>query len=134
MPETEPVPGPEPAFVPAAASTFREKIVMAQGIVMIILVTALVFLVFRLSSAESTNACDVSRAATAAALQQTRQAYGNEGRAAAAALADSVIAVADSPAGVQKALIVTAEKTYAGVMTGVDTGLAANPVLPVMPC
>jgi hypothetical protein len=132
MPETEPV--PEPAFVPAAASTFREKIVMAQGIVMVILVSALVFLVYRLSSVQGSNACNVSRAATAAALQQTRQAYGNEGRAAAAALADSVIAVADSPAGVQKSLIVTAEKTYAGVMTGVDAGLAANPVLPVTPC
>lgn len=133
MPD-EIAPQPEPDGMAALPNTFREKIVMAQGIVMIILVAALVFLVVRLTSVQGSNACNISRAATAAALQQTRLSYGSEGRVAATALANSVIAAADSPAGVQKALIVTAEKTYAGVMTGVEAGLAANPVLPVVPC
>jgi hypothetical protein len=117
-----------------AQSAFRERIVLVQGAVIILTVIAVLFLSVRLNTAYSTNACNVASAAKAAATQDTRAALGNEGRAAAAALANSVTAAAASPAGIRGSLITTAEKAYGTTMATVTANLAASPVLPPAAC
>jgi hypothetical protein len=122
---------PPPAVaVLRPAATFREKVVLTQGVVMILLLAAIIFLVVRLTSAQDADSCNITRAARAAAVQDARATYGNEGRAAATALATSVIAAAASPAGIRTGLIETAEKVYSNAMITVSQGLAANPVAP----
>jgi hypothetical protein len=112
------------------ATTFREKVVLTQGVVMILLLADIIFLVIRLVTVQDTGSCNVIAAARAAAVQDARATYGNEGRAAATALANSVIAAASSSAGIRVGLIETAEKVYSNAMITVDEGLTANPVAP----
>lgn len=115
-------------------STFREKVVLIAGAVILGLTAVIIFLGLVLVGAKSAGTCDLSRANSASAVQQVRQTLGNEGRAAASALASSVIAANASPVTLRISLISAAEKIYSDTMITVNAGLAEHPVVSVEAC
>ena len=106
----------------------RERVIITLGVLVVVLTIAIVGFALVLAGAKSSAACASSQAANLLGIQTTRQALGNEGRAAASALASSVLAAAANPSGIRTTLISNAEKTYANTMITVNSGLAEHPV------
>ncbi len=117
------------------AMPLPEKILISQAVILIILLCGGAFLGVQLNAAYETNACHVTASAKLLATEQVRAALGNEGRAAASALASTVVsAAAASPGSVRIGLIGSAEKVYAAAMSSVNAGLARNPVTAPAAC
>jgi type III secretory pathway component EscV len=104
-----------------------EKILVIQSVLMVVLLLVVGFLVLRTNSLSSAVSCNAALAYKNASVSNERTTYGDEGRAAAAALANSVIAAASSPQSVQVPLTATAEKVYSNAMVNVTAGLQTHP-------
>jgi hypothetical protein len=112
----------------------RERVVITQGALIVVLTLVIVAFALVLAGAKSSAACSSAQASAQAGIQTTRQALGNEGRAAASALASSVLAAAASPGSIRTTLVSDAEKTYATTMITVNAGLAEHPVPVLRSC
>lgn len=114
--------------------TLRERIVVIQGGLLVVMAIAAVLLTLWTASAERAASCHAVNASAISANQETRAALGNEGRAAASALAASVVSAAADPAGIRASQIHQAEQVYSSTMQVVNSGLAAHPLLPPAGC